>query len=526
MPRRVQQAPLTSTQAQAVIAGWIGIVLLALALVVWYATGARQWYTTAMLVVAALGLADWIIFASPLVLARFGPRQLAAEASASVFIIAVIGIVVLVNYIANRRHYQWDLTKNKQYTLSNFSKSVVKKVDDKVEVTAFYPKRGQYATMRQQARDLLNQYEDVNDKIDVKFVDPLEDRRTAVNKGIKTAPVILFETAKKREEATSATEKDLTAAFLKLQSGEKKKIYFFQGHGELDPDEFQPEASIGSVKQLLTDQQHDVQKLTLLGKTKMVPDDAAAVVIAGPKFPLRPEETKAVQNYLNKGGHVLLLVGPKSPTFADLLTPWGVKVGNDVVIDLVSTIGGGTPAVGAYETHEITKDLARVATAYPSARSVTPVTPAPAGVTVTPLIKTSSNSWAETTLKGRPELDSKDTPGPVTLGVAVTKDLSGPAPTGSTASGKTGKIARLVVIGSADMAANDFTQLLPGNAYLVSNSINWLAEEEALVNIPPKDETPQTVTLTDPQKRRISTTVYALPLAAVLLGIFVWWKRK
>jgi ABC-type uncharacterized transport system involved in gliding motility auxiliary subunit len=149
------------------------------------------------------------------------------------------------------------------------------------------------------------------------------------------------------------------------------------------------------------------------------------------------------------------------------------------------------------------------------------------GVTVTPLMKSSAQSWAETNLKESPPvLDSKDVPGPVSMGVAVTKDLSGPPPAGNTAAGKTGKIVRLVVLGSADMAANDFTQVLPANAYLISGAINWLAEEDALVNIPPKDETPENITLTDPQRRVISTTVYALPLAAMLMGCFIWWKRR
>jgi gliding motility-associatede transport system auxiliary component len=533
MPRRVEKSPISPAQSQAITAGWAGLVLLGLGLLIWYVMNMRAWYTTALLVVGILALADWFAFASPLVLERFSRRQLAAEANAAVFIVAVIGVVGLVNYIANRHHYQWDLTKNKKYTLSNFSKSVVNKFKDKVEVTAFIPKptqfTPQFGQMRQTTQDLLDQYQAVNDRIDWKFVDPFYDRATATAKGIKTAPTILFESAGKREEATDITEKDVTAAFLKMETGQKKKIYFLQGHGELDPDEVQPEASIGSVKQELTDQQHDVAKLTLLGKTKVIPADAAALVIAGAKYPLRPEETKAIQDYLNGGGHVLILAGPapKSPAFADLLAPWGVKVGTDEVVDTVSTISGtSTPAVVNYETQDITKDLKSIPTAYPAARSVTPITPAPPGVTVTPLMKSSQQSWAETNLKAPPSLDSKDLPGPVTLGVAVTKDLSGPAPSGKTASGKTGKIARLVVIGSADMAANVFTQLLPGNAYLVANAINWLAEEDALVNIPPKDETPQNITLTDPQRRVVSSTVYALPLGAMLMGIFVWWKRR
>jgi ABC-type uncharacterized transport system involved in gliding motility auxiliary subunit len=533
MPRRVEQSPISPAQSQAITAGWAGLVLLGLGLLTWYMMNMRAWYTTALLAAGILALADWFAFASPLVLERFSRRQLAAEANAAVFIVAVIGVVGLVNYIANRHHYQWDLTKNKKYTLSNFSKSVVNKMKDKVEVTAFIPKptqfTPQFGQMRQTAQDLLDQYQAVNDRIDWKFVDPFYDRATATAKGIKTAPTILFETAGKREEATDITEKDVTAAFLKMETGQKKKIYFLQGHGELDPDEVQPEASIASVKQELTDQQHDVAKLTLLGKTKVIPADAAALVIAGAKYPLRPEETKAVQDYLSGGGHVLILAGPapKSPAFADLLASWGVKVGTDEVVDTVSTISGtNTPAVINYETQDITKDLKRIPTAYPAVRSVTPITPPPPGVTVTPLMKSSQQSWAETNLKAPPSLDSKDTPGPVTLGVAVTKDLSGPAPSGKTASGKTGKIARLVVIGSADMAANVFTQLLPGNAYLVANAINWLAEEDALVNIPPKDETPENITLTDPQRRVVSSTVYALPLGAMLMGMFVWWKRR
>lgn len=536
MPRRVEHTPLTPVQAQAVMAGWIGLAFLALGLVMWYATNTRNWYTNLVLGFAVLALLDWAVFAAPLVLRRFTPRQLMQEANATVFILCAVGIVIFLNVVAFRRlgAWEWDLTKNKRYSLSSFSKSVVKKMPDKVEVTAFIPKPGtfspQYGTMRQQAQDLLRQYEAANPRVDWRLVDPVAERTLTTNKAVKGPwPLLLFETAGKREEATQLTEKDLTAAFLKLQTGEKKKIYFLQGHGELDPDEMQPEASIGNVKQLLLDQQHEVEKLTLLGKTKSVPADAAALVIAGPTYPLRPEERKAIHEYLNKGGHVLALVAPspKNPSLNELLKPWGVQVGDDFVVGVSDTMGGSAIlALTSYEAHDITRNLRGVITAYPVPRSVTPITPAPGGVTVTPLMKSGPESWAETNLKANPALDAQDTPGPVTLGVAVTKDLSGPAPTGDKAGGKVGKIARLVVIGSSEMAANSVTQMLPGNTYLLAMAINWLAEEEALVNIPPKDETPQNITLTDPQRRIISTTVYALPLAAMLLGLFVWWKRR
>ena len=79
MPRHVQRTPITPIQSQAITAGWAGLVLLFLALITWYATGVREWYTTALLVVAGLALADWLVYASPLVLERFSRRQLLAE---------------------------------------------------------------------------------------------------------------------------------------------------------------------------------------------------------------------------------------------------------------------------------------------------------------------------------------------------------------------------------------------------------------------------------------------------------------
>ena len=80
MPRHVQRAPITPIQSQAITAGWAGLVLLFLALITWYAQGTRPWYVTALLVISGLALADWVVYASPLVLERFSRRQLLAEA--------------------------------------------------------------------------------------------------------------------------------------------------------------------------------------------------------------------------------------------------------------------------------------------------------------------------------------------------------------------------------------------------------------------------------------------------------------
>jgi ABC-type uncharacterized transport system involved in gliding motility auxiliary subunit len=226
------------------------------------------------------------------------------------------------------------------------------------------------------------------------------------------------------------------------------------------------------------------------------------------------------------------MVGPRSPDMHELLQPWGVSVGNGTVVDVIRFTSPTTPAVVSYESHEITRDLTNMPTAFPAARPVTIAKTPPAGVVTVPLMKTSENSWVETN-PNKIQYDGKDIKGPITLAAVATKDLGSPPPPtpGSPAppkTGKEGKIGRLVVFGSSDFATNFYAQAgSVANAYLVLNTINWLAEEPALVNIPPKDDQPERVTLSDSQLRTLQIVNYlAVPGLALLAGLVVWWKRR
>jgi ABC-type uncharacterized transport system involved in gliding motility auxiliary subunit len=155
-------------------------------------------------------------------------------------------------------------------------------------------------------------------------------------------------------------------------------------------------------------------------------------------------------------------------------------------------------------------------TFFPLARSVKRASDAPSDVTSTEMLNTSAQSWAETelTIGGQVEFnDGKDTKGPISLGVVADKKIGD-------------KQARLVVIGDSDFAADRYVGM-QRNGDLFLNSINWLAGDEDLISVRPKEAKSRRVTLTQTQQNLLAFFNYIfLPLLVIGAGISVWWKRR
>jgi ABC-type uncharacterized transport system involved in gliding motility auxiliary subunit len=174
------------------------------------------------------------------------------------------------------------------------------------------------------------------------------------------------------------------------------------------------------------------------------------------------------------------------------------------------------PLVATYESHVIVREMKGVATAFPLARSLE--TKSADKVTVDKLFSTSENSAATTKLNltgGQLQLDPKsDKKGPLTLGAAGTYS-PGQGPQG-----------RFVVVGSSGFAANNFIGF-NGNRDLVLNMVNWLSSDEELISIRPKDPEDRRLSLNRRQMQMILyTSVILLPLAVILAGVSMWWKRR
>ncbi len=447
-------------------------------------------------------------------------RQARYGSNVLVMAIALVGILGLLNFLGTRHVRRIDLTETRDFSLSAQTLKILDNLDKPVKITGFYENAAEGAG---RVKDLLKEYARHSPKITYEFIDP--DRQPALARQYKITSygTLVFESGGTTHSTYGSDEQDITAGVLKVARPEQKKIYFLTGHGERSISEA-GQNGFSSVKDALEKENYQVAELNL-AVTSTVPSDIAALVIAAPKTPLLDDEKKRFTDYLDNGGKVLLLEDPGSPSlFNDLLARYGISFDDDIVVDPGSSLVNNIASlvISRYRWHQITKDLPM--SLFPGARSVRQGKEAPRDYSVdaSVLAETTQAGWGETDLQSRQANLDKD------------KDIAGPVPVamvaevGSKALSANEDKARLVIFGSSAFAANSaFNVASFGNRDLFLNSVNWLTQEEALINIRSKPPTDRTMILTAQRFLLIAlSTIVLLPLAVLAVGVSVWWKRR
>lgn len=523
--------------------GWIGVLLVVAALVLRFmrpelATVYRGLALAGLAATAAYTLSQWRDIAR-----SFQGRNVKYGSIAATGVVVVLGILIAINWIANRQNKRWDLTASGQFSLSDQTKQILAELQQPLVIKTFY------VNSAQEYRDRLTEYAYASRQVTTDFIDADANPVEAQKYGITMAPTFVLEYAGRSEKATSADEQSITNALKKVIEGKAKKVYFLQGHGERDPTSSEPTGYSGIADALKTDN-FEVEKLTLAQEGK-VPDDATLVVIAGPTSDLLPAELDLLRGFLKRGGKLQLLIDPPDKGSAPdpagviaLAREWGAEVGNNLVIDasgLGQLIGTGpTMPVAMPVRHTITEDF-RVMTAFPLARSVAPVEGGTGGHVAQKFLETSPQSWAESDVKGlyangRPERNTNagDTAGPVSIAVATSAPATDvPAPPAATAATDGAKPddapkpeTRVIIVGDSDFVTNRALGI-QGNRDIFLNMANWLAQQENLIAIRPRSPEDRPLTMTADQQRMVFYfTMFVVPALLLGNGVRVWWKRR
>ncbi len=463
-----------------------------------------------------------------------GQRSTRYGAGAAVYTLLFVALIVGGNYVSWRHHHRWDLTEAGIYTLAPQSKKVVGALGQQIEMTGFVE-----AGQDPQLESLLESYQyAAPSNVKFRLVDPDKEPGLVDQMKITALRSVHLKYGNESFVVTNPTEEAITNGIIRVTGTSKKVLYFTDGHGEADMQNREDAKGYAEAKTALEQENYDVKTLVALDQ---IPEDASAVVIAGPERALSEQELQTLDGYLKRGGHVFALVGPRQggEPMAKLLGDWGVKLGNDIVIDREMRLFEGPtlgtkPITKTYGTHPITQNF-RDYTTYPETRTVEPDAAGKKGIQATALVKTSPTSRALTKVddlftKGTATLEESDRRGPLTIAVAVEaklKDLNGGTPPPAAEGKKAPEEARLVVFGTSRFADNQDLAQFRLNGDLFLNAIGWLVGQEELVSIRSRSVRASRAELTPNQQQQLFyLSVFILPQLLIASGIAVWWRRK
>jgi ABC-type uncharacterized transport system involved in gliding motility auxiliary subunit len=471
--------------------------------------------------VTVVGLAMYVLLDPQGTREALTGRQARYGSNALLMTLAFVGIVIVINYLVFNNTKQWDLTEDKQNTLSPETIKTLDSLKSPVKAVGYFTAANPADT----ARTLLTNYKNSGKgKFDFQFVDPNANPIQAQQDNITTDGTIVLKMDGRQEQVSYASEEELTGALVRLANPGKRAVYFLTGHGEF-PLDTSSQNNYSEIKTSLTAKNYTVNTLNLLSTPK-IPDDALAIIVGGPKTaPLSQEEVDLLKAYQAKGGSLVYMAEPNLATkFADKPDPmvaylqqeWGIKLDNDMVVDPSSN----QPVIAITQTfgsHPITSKMPpSQVVIMPTARSVE-AGQAPAGVTLTALAGTSNQAWGETDPQeiesGQVKPDQgKDLMGPVNLAVAGTNDTTH---------------ARILVIGDSDFASSQVYASY-GNSYFIINGIDWAAAQDNLISLTPHQPTQRFLAL--PQVATFGLillgSVFLMPALVVLTGVTVWIQRR
>ena len=462
-------------------------------------------------------------------------------------LLLVFGILVLLNIIGLRFFKRFDLTSGNIYTLSPASKDLVKSLDDKFTVKAYFTSDlpPEYANNRRDLRDLLDEYRAyANGNFQYEFIDPgkKEDlEQEAQRYGIPPVQVqvlkddklqiekaymgLVFLHGDKQErvpviQSTLNMEYEVSSAVKKMTSKELKKIGFLTGQGEPTLQQ------MGRLQEILA-KQYQVTPVDLTGG-KPIPSDVAVLVIAAPAQAFKNWEKFLIDQYLMRGGKIAFLINKVSASLQNqygqalnvnldnLLEAYGVRINTDLVRDIscayvnVQQQAGYMiiqnqipfyylPRASDFDKRSpVVKDLCSVVFFFVSSIDTSLIRSK--GLTPQVLVRSSNKSGRQENafvispnMQATKEMFS-ETGIPLVVSVeGAFPSAFGNKPIGVDTSFKgsldsanrlvTGKVSKIIVVGDGDFVQDQFSGGNRDNFILAGNFIDWLADDIGLAAI-------------------------------------------
>lgn len=443
-----------------------------------------------------------------------------------ILFLAVMGLLAAATVIYKT---EFDWTATGRHTLSAASVKVLERMPDTINVTA-YASGGDQAPEHLRIRDLLKRYQKHKGNIELKFVDPLTNPDKVRELGIQVEGEMIVQYGNRSEHVKSFDEASLTNSLQRLLRVGERKIVFVTGHGERSP-QGRANHDYGSFLQNLAGK-GIASKTVNLVQEHTIPADTAVLVIASPELSYLDGEIKLIKDYLDGGGNLLWLHDPLGKAnMSALAKTLGINFPSGIILDLdIRQLGISDPSIvmaAEYPSHAITQNFSFL-TLFPRVSAIE-VNKDPAWQ-YTDFLRSVPNSWLEKgDLKTAVKFDRGiDVQGPITFGVAGMHEIKSKdtRPGEKPDPNKAPKMQRVVVIGDGDFLSNAFLGN-QGNQQLGENIINWLAQDDNFIDIPPTTAPGTKLSLSEMSWALLGGFFFLiLPALLIGIGLFIWLRRR
>lgn len=518
----------------------------------------------------------------------------------------VLGVIACLNILLSKHFFRIDLTEDKRYSVAPVTKKMLENLTEKVYVEVYLDGQMEpdYDRLKKAIAEKLQEFAVYADKgLEYRFVDPnsIEDKRLRENyfsqlvqKGIQYRYYLHEEGGKKEEkiifpgaivaykgrevpvmfvkgkkvasqqeelnQAVEGVEFELISGLRKLSSVDVPVIAFVEGHGEW------PKEEVADITKDLSDYYY-VNRINLNDSADL--GIFATLIIAAPEQPFTEKEKLKLDQYVMRGGSLLMLIDPlnvykdslvNGVTYAlpyqlnldDLLFRYGVRVNPTLVQDKYSGVTRVRttneqsqvlsypfyPVVYNFGKHPIVRNLDAVLTRFVS----TIDTVKAERVTKTPLLYTSGN----TKVTGAPiqidlnSLRKESVPesfqsGRQNIGYLLEGEFTSlyknkplPFPTGDFKDQSSP--SRIIVIADGDLIRNEYDPVRKqslalgydlnmryqfSNKDLLINAIDYLAGQE-IVNVRGKE-----IKLRPLDKEKVIHERYAMQIVNIVLPLIL-----
>jgi len=495
-------------------------------------------------------------------------------------VLLILGILILVNFISVRIFSRLDLTKSGVFTLSDASKNLVRNLDDRVTVKAYFTEElpEPYNNNRRAVLDILNDYKAYSKgNLHYEFINPEGEKneREAQQAGIPPVEVQIVKEDKfevkraflglvmmyedKKEvlpviRNLGSLEYDISSAIKRLTSREKKRIGYTTGHQETAL------TSMQHANQELN-AQYETVSVDLSSNTTEIPHDLAVLLIIAPQTKFSDTAKYQIDQYLMRGGKVAFLLNkmnidlsaqykvaqPVDIGLEDMLENYGIHINSDLVRDAQCAsitvmqnqgqfqMRSQIPfpylpnAVNVDRSNPIVKDLQGLIFYFVSSLDTTLA--ANKGLKAEVLVRSSKHSGRQSGFVmidpfhryAPEELAESNIPMAAIVSGSFKSFFEGKALVPqSTKSPDT----RIVVVGDGDFMKDDFAGN-PGNFTFFVNIVDFLADDAGLITIRSKDiAQPPLEQISDGTKKLLKYGVLLLPPFLVIGYGLLRWRRR